>query len=178
MRGWVLIGLLCPALALGQVFKKADQALRGAFPDAEQLVAKDVILTDALRAQIQALSRTRISDRMVTFYEARKGGELLGYAAIQSHLVRTKRETLAVIFEPDGRLRQVEIIAFLEPAEYMPPERWLAQLSGKGPQDKLAVGQDVLPITGATLSARGITEQTRWLLHALQAAKERGAVAK
>ena len=62
------------------------------------------------------------------------------------------------------------MLAFLEPPEYRPPERWLAQLDGKGPADRLTVGQDLAPISGATLSARGIAEESRWLLQALKLA--------
>jgi hypothetical protein len=32
------------------------------------------------------------------------------------------------------------------------------------------VGQDLAPITGATLTARGIAEESRWLLRALHEA--------
>ena len=62
------------------------------------------------------------------------------------------------------------MLAFLEPSEYRPSDRWLAQLSGKGPADRLAVGQDLAPISGATLTARGVAEESRWLLQALREA--------
>lgn len=175
----LLVGLaLLAAPASAQVFKKPDEALRSAFPDADQMLARDVILTSEMQKRIQELARARVDDRMVTFYEARKGGALLGYAVIQSHIVRTKRETLAIAFAPDGALKKVEIIAFLEPAEYMPPGRWLAHFEKKTAGDRLAVGQDIPPISGATLSARGIAEQARWVLHALKAAAEKGAVGR
>jgi hypothetical protein len=97
---------------------------------------------------------------------------VLGYAVVQSHVVRTKRETLLVAFEPDGRIRRITVLSFLEPPEYKPSERWLAQFAGKGTGDRLAVGDDVAPISGSTLSARGVSDQARWLLQALRAAKE------
>jgi hypothetical protein len=95
---------------------------------------------------------------------------------LQSHVVRTKRETLLVAFEPDGRLKRIAVVAFLEPPEYKPSERWLAQFAGKGPADRLAVGDDLAFISGATLSARGVAEQSRWLLQALRMAREAGKV--
>jgi len=87
-------------------------------------------------------------------------------------VVRTKRETLALAFEPDGRIRRISILAFLEPAEYRPTDRWLDQFAGKGGGDRLAVGDDLAPITGATLSARGVAERARWLLAALHEARQ------
>lgn len=153
-----------------------EGALRALFPEVEHFEARDVLLGDEMAAQLQALARARVAERVVTFYTAFRGGQVLGYAAIHSHVVRTKRETFALAFEADGRIRRIVVLAFLEPPEYRPPERWLAQFQGKGERDRLAVGDDVAAITGATLSARGIAERSRWLLQALRAARQGGQV--
>ena len=167
---WAGIALAqAPARGVG-----GPEALRAVFPEAERFAADDVLLTEEMAERLDRLARSRIRDRMVTFYTALRGAEVLGYAVVQSHVVRTKRETLLVAFEPDGRIRRITVLAFLEPPEYEPSRRWLAQLEGKGTADRLAVGDDVAPITGATLSARGVAEQSRWLLHALQLAREQG----
>ncbi len=150
--------------------------LRATFPAAERFDAVDVILTDEMARKIDELARSRIAERMVTFYTARRGAEVLGHAVVQSHVVRTKRETLLVAFEPDGRIKRIAVVSFLEPPEYKPSDRWLGQFAGKGVADRLAVGDDLAPISGSTLSARGVAEQSRWLLQALQAAKKQGRV--
>jgi transcriptional regulator of nitric oxide reductase len=164
-------GLPAPAAAAVPVAAKEDAALRAVFPDAERFEAKDVFLDDATAGRIEKLARARVADRFVTFYTARRGEALLGYAVIHSHVVRTKRETLSIAFEPDGRIRKIAVVAFLEPKEYEPSARWLAQFQGKGASDRLAVGQDVAPISGATLTARGVAEESRWLLQALREAE-------
>jgi hypothetical protein len=153
--------------------------LRAAFPEAMRFEASDVMLTDDMARRLDQLARSKLPERMVTFYVARgpaspsqAAGPVLGYAVVQSHVVRTKRETLLFAFEPDGRIRRITVVSFLEPPEYKPSERWLAQFPGKGPGDRLAVGDDLAPITGSTLSARGVAEQSRWLLQALQLARE------
>jgi hypothetical protein len=147
-----------------------EQVVRALFPGASGVEARDVLLTDEMVARIEKLARARVKDRLVTFYTARADGVVKGYAVIHSHIVRTKRETFAIAFEPDGRIRKITVLSFLEPEEYKPPERWLAQFEGKGPQDRLATGQDIAPITGATLTARGLAEESRWLLQALREA--------
>jgi transcriptional regulator of nitric oxide reductase len=156
------------------VATKEEAALRVVFPEAERFEARDVVLDDAAAARVEKLSRARVKDRLVTFYSARRGEALLGYAVIHTHVVRTKRETLSIAFEPDGRIRRITVIAFHEPKEYEPSARWLKQFEGKGASDRLAVGQDVAPISGATLTARGVAEESRWLLQALRAAAEEG----
>ena len=129
-----------------------------------------MILTDEMVGRIERLARARVKERLVTFYTARRGAEVLGYAVIHSHVVRTKRETLSHRVRARRPLRKITVLAFLEPSEYRPSDRWLAQLSGKGPADRLAVGQDLAPISGATLTARGVAEESRWLLQALREA--------
>lgn len=156
--------------ANAQLGGKEEAAIRSLFPDAEAIEAKDVLLTDEMVRRIEGLARAHVRERLVTFYTVRRGGAVAGYAVIHSHVVRTKRETLALAFEADGRIRKITVLAFLEPEEYRPSERWLAQFEGKGASDRLAAGQDIAPITGATLTARGIAEESRWLLQALREA--------
>ena len=159
-----------PAAAAIPAQEKETAALKAAFPEAERFDSRDLILTPELVERIERLSRAHVRERLVTFYIAWKGGAPAGYAVIHSHVVRTKRETLVLAFEPDGRIRRITVVAFLEPEEYKPSERWLAQFAGKGPADRLSVGNDLAPITGATLTARGIAEESRWLLQALKLA--------
>lgn len=167
-------GLLIAVLLAwsGSALAAPPDALRAAFPDAERFDATDVLLSEEMARKLDDLARSKIPERMVTFYVARKGDEVLGYAVLQSHVVRTKRETLLLAFEPDGRLRRIVVLSFLEPPEYKPSERWLGQFAGKGKADRLAVGDDLAPISGSTLSARGVAEQSRWLLQALEMARQ------
>lgn len=171
--------LLAPRSAHAQLGGGEEAAIRALFPGADRIEARDVLLTDELVARIERLARARVQERLVTFYTAQRAGAVAGYAVIHSHVVRTKRETLAIAFEPDGRIRKIQVLAFLEPEEYRPSDRWLAQFVGKGPADPLRVGSDVVNATGSTLTSRGIAEQSRWLLHALRSAViEQGRAAR
>jgi hypothetical protein len=168
------VGLLAwgvPARADAPPAGKPDP-LRTIFPDADRFDAFDLLLSDEMAKRLDELAHSRIPERMVTFYTARKGDAVVGYGVLQSHVVRTKRETLLVAFEPDGRIRRIVVLSFLEPPEYKPSERWLGQFDGKGATDRLAIGDDLAPISGSTLSARGVAEQARWLLQALRMARE------
>ncbi len=173
MRQFLLMVVLAAAwpLAARAQSERTQAALQSLFPEAEHFTAKDVFLTDELAAKLQSLARTKIAERMVTFYVATAAGKTVGYAAMHTHKVRTKNETLVLGFEPDGRIRRIDLAVFLEPEEYQPTTKWLAQFNGKSTADRLTVGNDVLAISGATLSARSISETARWLLLALQEAK-------
>src|SRR6266545_1227187 len=97
--------------AAAQAPGKDEAVVRGLFPDAERVEAKDVILTDDLAARIERLARARVKERLVTFYATRKAGATVGWAVIHSHVVRTKRETFAIAFEPDGRIKKITVLS-------------------------------------------------------------------
>ena len=109
LRALALLSLCAGWPAGAQVFKDEPAALRSAFPGAERFDPRDVVLSDAMALKLEQVSRAKVSERMVTFYTAQKAGQVLGYAVIHSHVVRTKRETICVAFEPDGRVRKVEV---------------------------------------------------------------------
>ncbi|HUL59873.1 MAG TPA: FMN-binding protein [Anaeromyxobacteraceae bacterium] len=143
---------------------------RAAFPDADRVEPRQVVLDDETARRIEELAHARVRDRKVTFYTARRGAAVAGYLVVHTHVVRTKPETLAIAFEPDGRIRRITVLSFLEPAEYRPSDPWLDVLRGKGVDAPLTVGRDVPPISGASLTARGVTENARWLLQVLRLA--------
>ena len=64
-------------------------------------------------------------------------------------------------FDMSGRLKFTEIMAFSEPPEFMPGKRWMRQLQNKSASETLMVGKDIPTISGATLSARSVTEGAR-----------------
>ncbi len=93
----------------------------------------------------------------------KRQGTLLGYAAIESHVVRTKPETLLFVLSPTGQLDRIYVLAFHEPPEYQPPERWYAQLYGRAPSE-LQLSHGVDGITGATLSSNAALSGARKVL--------------
>jgi Na+-translocating ferredoxin:NAD+ oxidoreductase RnfG subunit len=58
-------------------------------------------------------------------------------------------------------VRTLRVLAFHEPLDYLPNERWYAQFDRKSLAEPLRVGGDVHGIVGATLSARATTRGVR-----------------
>ena len=80
---------------------------------------------------------------------------------LDTHQVRTLAETLLVVLDPTGSIAATYVMAFHEPLEYRPNERWLALLKARGLSDDLRVGRAIVGITGATLSARAALGSVR-----------------
>jgi Na+-translocating ferredoxin:NAD+ oxidoreductase RnfG subunit len=68
------------------------------------------------------------------------------------------------VINPDGTLRQAEILAFFEPPEYMPGSNWIALFYGKSIRDPLKPGRDIPNITGATITSNSLAQTVRQVL--------------
>jgi hypothetical protein len=165
--------LLVPA-ARATVFHAKDEALALAFPGAERVDDRAIILTDEQKAAVEKLAHAPIETQLWTVYSGYRGNELLGYAVIDTHTVRTLPETILVVLTPTGEIRRVEILAFYEPPEYTPPERWMRQFDGHALGDDVKLGGAIQGITGATLSAGAATASVRRVLALFKVLAEHG----
>ncbi len=163
----VIIFLFWGSQSEGKVYLTKDDALKKAFPDAV-IERKTLFLSDEDVKRVESLSGTKVESKILTYYIATKGDSIIGYAIFGSHIVRTKPEIYTTVINPDGSIKYVEILAFYEPEEYLPPKRWFEQFNGKVLDDNLWTKRGISAVTGATLSANGITQEVRKALAVFQ----------
>ena len=154
MMAWV------PA-AVAKVFYARDEAMQLAFPDADRIEPRDFFLTPEQRSDIEHRAKAPLDSSLITVYVGHRHGEILGYAVLDTHIVRTLPETFLVVLTPDGQVAATHVLAFYEPLEYLPSDRWLGQFAGKQSDDDLTVGQSVAAITGSTLTSRAVAAGIR-----------------
>jgi len=158
----VLLALAAPVgSADAKVFHDQKEALALAFPDADRIEEKLVVLSAEESERITKLAGADLSTEIVRIYSGWRGSELQGYAYIDVHTVRTMPEAFMVVLAPDGTVRSLRVLAFYEPLDYKPTERWYHQFDGVAPGSRLRVGQDIHGILGATLSARAVADSVR-----------------
>lgn len=161
----VLLALLSVgAPAHAKVFHSRQEALKLAFPTADRVEKDTHILSAKEIAEIEAVSRAPVESKLVTIFTAYRSDALLGYAHIDIHPVRTQDEAFLVVLTPTGEVRSARVLAFHEPLDYLPAERWYAQFVGKTREDRLRVHGDVHGVVGATLSTRVATAAVRRVL--------------
>lgn len=158
----VLCGLLVPATARSQVVSR-EEALAAVFPGAE-VRSESVFLSGDQAERISEISREEVTGRLFARYIAAVGDSVVGRAYVDTHVVRTKRESLLVSLEPDGRVRRIDVTAFLEPPEYLAPQLWRAQYEGRPLGDDLRTDGAIRPIGGATLTSRSVNAAVRRVL--------------
>mgnify|MGYP006293063605 CR=1 FL=1 len=144
------------------------EALTRAFP-APAVTSRQTLYLD--EAQAKAVSRAAgspLPSRVVTCYEARESGDagapVIGWACLDTHVVRTLPETLLVVVDAELEIRRVDVLAFKEPRDYLLPRRWLEQLRGQRLDEELALKRGLHAMSGATISARSATRAARRVL--------------
>lgn len=157
-----------PLPAVSEVFMKRDEALETAFPDADSVEKLEIYLSEDDVRKIESLAKAKLNGRLFMVYKAVKGGEALGYAVIDTHELRSMTETVMFVVNPDGTLRQTEILAFFEPPDYKPADNWIVLFNGKSTGDTLRVGRDIPNISGATITAVALSEAARKTLALIQ----------
>jgi hypothetical protein len=150
-----------PASAPAKVYHSRAEALALAFPDAERVESETHVLSEPQVARIQALARSEIDSKLVSVYRGMRGDQVIGYAFIDIHTVRTLPEAFMVVLSPEGNVRSLRMLAFHEPLEYQPALGWYGQFEHKSLTAPLRLGNDIHGVVGATLSARATTRGVR-----------------
>ena len=173
-RAFLLLGvaLLASATCVGvieaKVFHAKQEAFDIAFPEADDVETKSFFLTDEQIERVQALAQAPLDAKVVAFYIGRKGETVLGYAFIETHIVRTLPETFLIVVSPEGMIQRLLTLAFYEPLEYLPTDRWIAQFDHQPLSPELQLQRDIHGITGSTLTARAVTRGVRKVLALFQ----------
>ena len=148
--GWLV---LAGGAASGQPgVVSRQEALQAVFAGAT-VTGDRVYLTVEQAEQIAELAREDMRTRIYARYVARRDG-----------VVRTKRESLLISLEADGRVRRIDVTAFLEPPEYVPPERWKRQYYERPLGDDIAIHRAIRPIAGGTLTTHAVNGAVRRVL--------------
>jgi hypothetical protein len=171
-----LLLLACLGLsfvAQATVFYSKEEAFELAFGKGAEVEPLAVFLTDEQAEAVEKLAQVKLDSKLYTLHVGKRGGQVLGYAAIESHNVRTQPETVMILLSPSGELSRVEMLAFHEPPEYQPPARWFERLYRK-PIADLRLNQGVDGISGATLSSRASLDGIRKVMAIYQVALKEG----
>jgi Na+-translocating ferredoxin:NAD+ oxidoreductase RnfG subunit len=157
----LLLGLLTAASSsFATVFYSKNEAMELAFGKGTPVEQLALFPDEQQTAAIQQLAKVKLESGLFTFYVGKNQDKITAYAAIETITVRTKPETLMIVLTPEGELRNVYTLAFHEPPEYMPPDRWFEQLN-KRPLADMDFNKGVDGISGATLSTHADLDSVR-----------------
>jgi FMN-binding domain len=158
----VLAGACSPAAA--RVYMTQEEALRLAFPEPQTRERRTIYLDDAQAGKAASQAGVPIESRVVPYYVGKVGDQVIGYAFFDTHLVRTLPETVMIRLTPAGAITAIDILSFDEPEDYKVNPRWLDQFKGRRGDEPARLPAGIRAMTGATLSARAITDAARRVL--------------
>ena len=142
-----------PVPSCTRVFLTQEEALELAFPGC-QIERHSFLIDDRQQQRIEKLSKVKLPSRVVFAYAAHKQGKPVGTAWFDTHQVRSLKQTMMVVVDPDGQVQRIELLAFAEPREYIPRGSWYAQFVGRALNDQLQLKRAIRGVAGATLTAR------------------------
>jgi len=153
--------MLAAAPAFAQISR--EQALEAVYPGAT-IRAEQIFLTPAQQKLVLTRADADVPTAHYARYVATRDGKVVGYAYIDTHTVRTKRESLLISLDEKGQVRRIDVTAFFEPLEYKASDAWLRQYRDKALTDDVAINRAIRPIAGATLTARATNDAVRRVL--------------
>ena len=133
---------------------------------------KSLILTKDEAKAIQKRAEAKLNSKIVRLYKVQEANKTVGYAVLLKRKVRTKKTAVLYMVDNNQTIKSIEIVSFKEPLEYKPNESWQEVFKGKTSADTLISGKDVPTISGATMSARSITDMARIALAIIEAKSE------
>lgn len=146
-------------------FMSAQAAQQLFFPKADQFVAKEWPLTDAIKDEVKSLAGVSVRYDTQQAVAAMQGEQQLGWVIVDNVIGKHEFITYAVALTMDGKVQGIEILSYREThgGQIRNPE-WRLRFVGKTVQDKFKLNQDIPNISGATLSCRNVTDGVKRLL--------------
>lgn len=164
MKQFIFALLLGACLTQGSFAKSkvsVEAVIKSTFKNADRVEPKRLILTQEQFNSVRSYAKTSLDTKVYRYYTIQEHTTTLGKAVLITRKVRAKKATVLYAFDTKGTLRFSEIMVFGEPPEYIPGSIWMGQLKNQKKSALLTVDKDIPTISGATLSARSVTEGAR-----------------
>lgn len=160
MQRLLFLGVLLYSTLQAQVLISPIDAMKESFSPEATISKKNILLSGSEYKQVQQSAKIKLNTKIYRIFSAKVEDTILGYGVLVNKKVRSKNAVVLYIIEGD-KLSSIEVIAFNEPLEYVPSKTWKEQFNNIPVSKNLQLNRDIPTITGATLSARSITEGSR-----------------
>lgn len=162
LLGAALLLLIAPGPAAAQAayWDKAS-LLRDFFASSERVSYRRIAPTPAQRTAIRSRLGYDVAQAYTVFYGA-TGDRIDGYALIDEELGQHLPITFGVLVDPEGRMLRLEILVYREPkGSEVREARFTQQFAGKTPDAPLRLGDDVVAVSGATISSKAMARGSK-----------------
>ncbi|MBI4510009.1 MAG: FMN-binding protein [Deltaproteobacteria bacterium] len=152
----VLLGFQ-PWARADQIYFTPRQVLAEFFPKSEKVTFVKVTPDPRRLARIKQRLGYLPSKPTYTFYVAKTAGQVDGYAFVDDELGQHLPITYAVKLDWTGKVQDLAIMVYRESrGDEIRDARFRKQFTGKTGSDKVRLNQDVVAISGATISSNSM----------------------
>jgi Na+-translocating ferredoxin:NAD+ oxidoreductase subunit G len=140
-----------------QVYYTPRDLLADFFRSSQNVTYKKVAIDEAAQKRVQRRLGYAPVRPSYTFYVATSGGHVDGYALIDEEKGEHLPITFAVKLSPEGKVERQEIVVYRESrGDEVRDESFRRQFVGKSARDAIDTDQDIMAISGATISSRAM----------------------
>jgi hypothetical protein len=140
-----------------QVYFTPRELLADFFHSSQAVTYKKLQLSDADKSRLAHRLGYELARPSYTFYVATSGSHVDGYAFLDDEMGEHQPISFAVKLSPDGRVQRQEIVVYREPrGDEVRDDRFRRQFIGKGARDPIIANEDIVVVSGATISSRAM----------------------
>ncbi|MDF1672276.1 MAG: FMN-binding protein [Vicingaceae bacterium] len=166
----VFIGTSFKAQLPKSAIKKIDKTLASIWPE-QNIKKSEVILNTNDKEKLSFKLNNN------TFYSISKNDKHAAYLFLARAKSKISNFDYMVVFKSDLSILKVKVLIYRE--EYggeIGSKRWLKQFIGKSDPEKMKFGHDIQNISGATISARNMTQDVKKVMKQIHELKRVGAI--
>ena len=142
---------LLTSQSIGEVLMDVPSALKFHFGKYD-VTKEKVYLTPTFLKKLEEAAKSKFESKIYTVYEAKSGGKLMMSGILETHILRSRTQTLFLVFDRKGKIVSTQVLAFYEPEEYIMSPKWFDQFKNKTIMDKMQPGIDLAKVSGSTIS--------------------------
>ena len=144
---------------------KIEASLHQAFGDSIAISLIQIGISPDIRQDVLVISGQRFDRDSLAIYVCTANGKEIGYAIVDDVKGKSRMITYMILLNLDESVRDVEILVYRESiGGEIANGSFRRQFSQKKYSDDLTLGSSIRNISGATISARAITNGVRKLL--------------
>ena len=148
-----------------QTYLTEEQALALVFPECDEIVADEFVMTPEEKSSLEKLLSRRLYEDGFRVYIGKKKGDIQGYAIITEEIGKFHPFTFIVGVNPDGKISNVAVLVYRESrGGEIAKKRFLYQFMGKSFKNPIRINKDIINITGATMSVQCMCAGVRKVL--------------
>ncbi len=157
---FLLYSLLYSSFVGATVLVSPVEAMKEHYALEAIISKKNILLNQKNFTAIEQSAKVKLNTKIFRIYTAKADEKILGFGILINRKVRSKN-AVVLYFISKNILEDIEIIAFNEPREYLPTKKWNDQFHNIPTDKMLKLSRDIPSISGATLSARSVTDASR-----------------